>query len=263
MVLRHHHTASALLLVVATAVSCAHGPPSRDLSHHFTGYRGCFLLENLATGETLRYNPAQCTRRLSPCSTFKILNALIGLETGVVTGPDHVFAWNGEKREIAAWNHDHTLRSAVAVSAVWYFQRLATEVGAVRMRKYLARVGYGNQDISGGLTRFWLGSSLQVSAEEQLAFLKRFIRGQLPFSPQLMAIVKDIMILSRDNGIVLRGKTGSHVEVGRGSLGWFVGWVTRGHRIHVFVTNIEADQGASGRRAREITEAMLRELNLL
>ena len=52
-----------------------------------------------------------------PASTFKIPNSLIALETGVVTDPDKdVFKWDGVKRDIEAWNHDHTMRSAIAAS---------------------------------------------------------------------------------------------------------------------------------------------------
>ena len=53
-----------------------------------------------------------------PASTFKIPNSMIALETGVVEDPDKdVFKWDGVKRANEAWNRDHTLRSAIAVSA--------------------------------------------------------------------------------------------------------------------------------------------------
>ncbi len=65
-----------------------------------------------------------------PASTFKIPNSLIALETGVVQDPDKdVFKWDGTTRSIEAWNKDHTLRSALAVSAFPVFQEIARRIG--------------------------------------------------------------------------------------------------------------------------------------
>ncbi|ASX27927.1 hypothetical protein BA173_03570 [Rickettsia sp. MEAM1 (Bemisia tabaci)] len=47
---------------------------------------------------------------------------------------------------------------------------------------------YGNQDTSGdkgknnGLTNAWLSSSLEISPEEQIAFLQKLAADQLPVS---------------------------------------------------------------------------------
>ena len=58
-----------------------------------------------------------------PASTFKIPNSIIALETGVVEDPDKdVFKWDGVTRSFEPWNKDHTLRSAIAVSAVPVYQ---------------------------------------------------------------------------------------------------------------------------------------------
>ena len=66
-----------------------------------------------------------------PASTFKIQNSIIALETGVVGDPDKdVFKWDGVTRSIEAWNKDHTLRSAIAVSAVPVYQEIARRIGA-------------------------------------------------------------------------------------------------------------------------------------
>ncbi len=71
-----------------------------------------------------------------PASTFKIPNALIALETGVVQDPDKDgFKWDGVTRSIEAWNKDHTLRSAIAVSAFPVFQEIARRIGEERMKQ--------------------------------------------------------------------------------------------------------------------------------
>src|SRR5258705_6168635 len=92
-----------------------------------------------------------------PASTFKIPNSLIALETGVVEDPDKdVFKWDGVTRSIEAWNKDHTLRSAIAVSAVPVYQEIARRIGQERMQKYVDLFDYGNRDIGGGLRPFLL-----------------------------------------------------------------------------------------------------------
>jgi hypothetical protein len=92
-----------------------------------------------------------------PASTFKIPNSLIALETGVVGDPDKdIFKWDGVKRSIEAWNQDHTLRSAIAASAVPVYQEIARHIGAERMQKYVDLFEYGNRNIGGGIDQFWL-----------------------------------------------------------------------------------------------------------
>ena len=95
------------------------------------------------------------------------------------------------------WNHDHTLASATRESVVWYFQELAARIGPERMQEYIDKIGYGNKDISGGLTTFWLGSSLQISALEQVDLLNKLYSGQLPFSAANTAILQKNITLPR------------------------------------------------------------------
>ncbi len=45
---------------------------------------GCFTMLDNATGEITVYNMKLDTMRFSPASTFKIVNSLIGLQTGVI-----------------------------------------------------------------------------------------------------------------------------------------------------------------------------------
>ncbi len=106
---------------------------------------------------------------------FKILNALIGLDTKVVEDEYAIKYWDGVKREIDAWNQDHTLGSGMRHSVVWYYQELAREIGESEMKEGLVKANYGNKDISGGIDEFWLSSSLQISPVEQAHFLAAYI----------------------------------------------------------------------------------------
>lgn len=264
------NAAAALLPLVSVAVS----PPRRaeadgeelNLARFFGPYRAAFVLHDVQTGKTLRYRPALCTTRFAPCSTFKIPNSLIGLETGVLRDENHRFAWDGVKRPIEEWNRDHTLHTAFRVSAVWYYQKLAKAIGPARMRKYLDRIGgYGNGRIGGDVTRFWLGEPLAISPDEQVRFLNRLRAGTLPFSKRTQEIVRRVMVQETRGGTVLRAKTGTQGDLAKNvaTEGWYVGYVTTGKRVHVFAAHVDGGPNPSGREAGRITRAILESRGLL
>lgn len=261
-----------LLLLVLLAVGCPPAPGAaavfetrNDLAGYFQGFNGTFVLYDQTGDSYIVYNEPQSGKRLSPCSTFKIFNSLIGLETGVLPKEDAatLFKWNGVVHANPAWNRDHTLASATRESVVWYYQELASRIGGERMQRYLADIGYGNADIAGGLTTFWLHSSLQISAMEQVALLARLYAGQLPFAPDTVETVKGNLTLAASEGTRFMGKTGSAYADGRWQLGWFVGCVETQGKRYIFATNIEAGDGAHGPAARKITEAILRDYGIL
>jgi beta-lactamase class D len=164
---------------------------------------------DLRTGKRFRVNPEGCATRFAPFSIFEIPASLIGLETGVVNEPDR------------AWQQDQTLRTALSRSIGWYFSEVAIRVGEPRMKQWLATFDYGNQDVSGGLDRFWMGSSLRISPDEQVAFLGRLQRGQFPVAKKNLEIVKETLAQDSGPGWRLVAKTGSS-STGEG---WLVGWV--------------------------------------
>ena len=241
----------------------------RDLSGFFRGYHGAFIMLDAGRDKYVLYNKEQSEKRLSPCSTFKVLNSLIGLETGVIKDRDFPIKWNGKKYPFEAWNRDHSLQSAISNSVVWYYRELASRVGEERMRKYIRAAGYGNEDISGGIDRFWLQSSLKISAKEQVDFLYRLFRDELPFSQRSMDITKSIIRLAETDDFLFHGKTGSGFgeEIDgkpKTILGWFVGCVVRKdqNRAFIFAVNIEAEDGAGGKKAGEIAELVLKEMGV-
>jgi beta-lactamase class D len=130
------------------------------------------------------------------------------------------------------------------------------------MQAYLDEFGYGNQDISGGLTQFWLGSSLEISADEQIDFLHRLDTGDLPVSARSMDIVKEVIVLEETDSYIYRGKTGSCTPEGEPPLGWFVGYVSYGSRPYIFATNIQGAK-AEGQQTRSIAEDILKLLNVI
>jgi bla regulator protein BlaR1 len=237
----------------------------RDFSAEFGSYSGAFVLYDAPQQRWLRYQPEQCRARTSPCSTFKVLNSLIALETGVASGADFTLPWDGTRRSIESWNQDQTLRSAFSASCVWYYQALATRIGLERYQQILPKVGYGNHDLTGGVTEFWLQSSLAISPDEQVEFLRRLHARSLPFSAKSVDTVLEIMTLSRTGQSVFRGKTGSAFDPKKNvpTLGWFIGSVTTPSGLYLFATRITAGENPSGITARKITESILSRLNIL
>lgn len=239
-----------------------------DLHSQFKDFGGAFVLFDQQRQIYSRYNPIQCAERFSPASTFKIPNSLIGLETGVIPDQHFIIPWDSVKRSIPEWNRDHDLQSAIRVSAVWYYQELARRVGHERMRHWIDTLGYGNGDISGGIDRFWLGSSLLISANEQVEFLRRLHRDDLPFSRRSMQIVKEILVLEKTDSYILRGKTGFSTNSRGFVAGWFVGYIERGSNIYFFASNIISENGTRDgdrifRSRKEVALSILRKLHLL
>ncbi len=238
----------------------------KDLSSYFTGYDGTFVMYDLKNQNYTIYNKKKSEKRVSPNSTFKIPHALIGLETGILKDENTTFKWDGTEYPFPAWNQDQTLTSAIQNSTIWYFQKVAKRVGTVNEQKYLCKFHYGNQNISGGLTNFWLQSSLTISPREQVEFLKKFYTYQLPVKKQNIDIVKNILVLEKTNGAILSGKTGTgwkDAEInGIPVNGYFIGYVEKDGNTYLFATNIEATNNASSGKAKEITLKVLHDLQI-
>jgi beta-lactamase class D len=190
------------------------------------------------------------------------MNSLIALETGVIPDENYVIEWDGTQHEIASWNQDHTLKTAIQNSVVWYYQELARRVGRQKMQQYIDAVGYGNQDIRGPIDVFWLDGSLKISADEQVEFLKRLYQEDLPFSERSLKIVKGILALEKTDTDVLNGKTGSG-QVDGVYTGWFVGYVEKEGNAYFFATNLQAAHpNAKGTEAKNIALSILQEFEL-
>src|ERR1700694_414330 len=230
----------------------------------FSGYHGCFVLLNMRTHERSEFNTTQCARRFPPQSTFKIFNTMDGVDVGFLHGPDTMQRWSGEHYAIAAWNQDQTLQSAVAYSVVWYFQRVATAVGPARMQHFINAAGYGNRDISGGITHFWLDSSLRISANEEADFVARLYENRLPFSSRAMHIVRQVIVVRKGRNYMFSGKTGTGGTYSHATIGWFVGHLQSPRGEYAFAANIfPAGKEPTGPRARAIVIEILESRGLL
>lgn len=233
----------------------------------FKTYDIALVIYNRSSGTVVNIDPKRSARRLSPYSTFKIYNTLIGLKLGLIPETDVPwYKWDGVHRDIEGWNRNLTLREAFQASAVPAYQILARQIGFERMKKYIDEINYGTKDISAGIDVFWLnpekGTSIKISADEQVTILNKLLDGQLPFSEKNVEILKDVMKVTKTEKGTLYGKTGSGRN-SEGSLGWFVGFLESKGTTYVFACNITGGENPSGKVARTIVENVFKSQGLL
>ncbi|HWW46690.1 MAG TPA: class D beta-lactamase [Xanthobacteraceae bacterium] len=207
------------------------------------GTDGTFVAYDAEARTLVASDPVRWAKAMLPASTFKIPNSLIALETGVVGDPDKdLFKWDGVTRPFPDWNKDHTLRSAMAASAVPVYQEIARRIGAERMQRFVDELGYGNKNIGGRIDRFWLDGDMRISAVEQIDFLDRLRRGVLPLSARSQQLTRDILPVTQAGDSVIRAKTGLVGVDERATatdIGWLVGWAETGARWTVFALNLD------------------------
>jgi len=224
---------------------------------------GCMLVLDLETDELVELGDGNCDDTTNPASTFKVPHALFALQTGVVTDPDESVKWDGSDQYFDVWEQDHNLRTAIYHSVVWFFQGTARAIGEAKMTELLRAIDYGNADPSSAIDRFWLGGgSLLVTGHDQLAFMRRLVRDDLPIDAEHMALVRELMVRppSSFKGRMLDGhavpptsdqltfgaKTGTAM-LGDGSVTWLIGYgrCAGDDPGYVFVSRVRSDEPVS------------------
>lgn len=235
------------------------GQSFRDL-----GVDGSIVIYDKNNARFYEHNPSRNITVFLPASTFKIFNALVSLETGVIPDDVAVLTWDGIKREIPAWNRDTNLRQGFKDSTVWFYQVLARKIGYQRMQQFIDRVGYGNRQIGTEekIDRFWLKGPLQITPKQEIEFLQQLEGNNLPFSERTLELVKDIMIVERTPTYTLRGKTGWANNT-QPNVGWFVGYLQQNNNVYFFATNLAMSSANDAPKRLEITRRSLKALGLL
>ena len=244
-------------------------PPTVEMvdayQQYFAQYdvEGSFLLYDLNNNHYVHVNQERNGKGFIPASTFKILNSLIGLESGVIVDENHVIKWDGTEHDFSVWNRDHTLATAIQNSVVWYYQEVARQVGRDEMQRHVERAQYGNRNINGNIDSFWLDGEIRISPEEQIEFLRMLYLEELHFSSRSMEIVKEILVLEEQENFRLSAKTGLGLRVDP-IVGWWVGYVEADDNVYFFVINIESENPQPDfQSARfEITNQIFDELGL-
>lgn len=208
----------------------------------------CTVILDVDTGIVI-HRQGGCDQAFYPQSTFKLPLAMMGYDKGILVD-DHNPRWeyqakfNRSERERKAtdptiWEKD---------SIVWYSQEITRRLGKQAFADYVRSFDYGNRDVAGGpggtdgLTEAWLSSSLKISPDQQVSFLRRFITGKLPISAKAVTMTQAIVpTFAAGDGWTVHGKTGAGwLRDAKGKpdrnrpLGWFVGWAEKGGKKVVF-----------------------------
>ena len=196
-----------------------------------------------------------------PASTFKMLNALIGLQHKKVT-VDEVFLWDGTKRSFQSWEQDMTLGQAMQASAVPIYQELARRVGLKLMQQEVSRVHFGNAEIGSQVDQFWLVGPLKISPEQEAKFAYALAMQQLPFDTQVQQQVKEMLYIERRGDAKLYAKSGWGMDV-KPQVGWYTGWVDNGHgKVTAFALNMQMYTGDDPAERKQLTLDVLDKLGL-
>lgn len=236
----------SLLSIFLSSCSSNNVTTDDSLKKYFDQYHvtGTFGLFNNGQGQFTIYNLKRFTdSAYLPASTFKIVNSLIGLQTGVINNEKMVIPWDGVKRSNEAWNKDLTMEEAFRVSAVPYYQEVARRIGKDAMQRWLDTLGYaakyGRAVIHNDIDSFWLNNDIKITADEQLGLVKRLYFEQLPFQQRAQQIVKKVMLQEDNANYKLSYKTGWGFRENGNSIGWIVGWEEENKHPYFFVLQIE------------------------
>lgn len=242
----------ALLLITGTFLMTACSPNNVKIDNSLKTYfderqvTGSFGMFDNGSGKFVVYNLSRFKdSAYTPASTFKIVNALIGIESGRIVNEKMVIKWDGVVRKFpngdtaAAWNRDLTMEEAFKVSAVPYYQEIARRIGKDTMQHWLDSLSYGNRKIGEKPDTFWLDNTLKITADEELGLVKRLYFGQLPFQKRTQDIVKKIMLQESNANYKLSYKTGWGSTENGNALGWVAGWIEENNHPYFFVLNVE------------------------
>lgn len=244
-----------------------------DYSAYFEGLNGAAVIYDPSENRYQIYNQETALTQRSPCSTFKIISSLIGLENGIIVPEDSVRPWSGEIFWNEDWNRDIGFEDAFRTSCVWYFRQVIDEIGTELMQEELDRLQYGNRDISDwegrqntnddnrALTGFWIESSLRISPKEQTEVMERIFGSDSEYSKGTQDKLKEVMLVSGQSkpGLAVYGKTGQGAEGNTTVDCWFTGFADQGEIRIYYCVYLGRTNGAdlSAVKAREIALQIL------
>lgn len=207
-----------------------------------TAVNGAILLYDPQDDVYFSNDFAWCEQGFLPASTFKIPNTIIALETGIAQGENTLFAWDGKPRRMSVWEQDLNLREAFHYSCVPCYQEIARKVGVERMNEWLAKLDFGEMQITAGnIDIFWLEGESRITPFQQIDFLRRYYFKELPISERTWAVMKDLLVIESQDDWTLSGKTGWAIREGNNT-GWFVGYLEKGPQVWFIATCIQPSE---------------------
>jgi beta-lactamase class D len=269
-----------LLLTVITFSACkdSHIKEHKDWSARFKQHGitdACFILRDHAHETVNIFNRDRCLQRFMPASTFNIFNSLVALETGIAKDDALLIPWNKVPAK-PEWDKDMDMREAFKLDNPAYFQELARRIDKQNFQHYLDTIKYGNMTIGTRVDSFWNDNSLQVSADEQVGFIRKLYFEELPFIVRTQSIVKSMMLREDSNNNRLYYKTGIGTTPSGNQLLWVTGFMEHVMRVkepegsmnksgvhnypYFFALNFEVPKGNTSQNWEATTITILHDL---
>lgn len=233
-------------------------PPELAKIFNDRGVAGTFVMLDARADTMFVWNQERATQRFSPAATFRIVNAVLALDTGVVRSIDEVVPFSAKQyrtyqtaptnfyggllKSRSERNRQLALRKAMRVSSTPTFRALARGIGIERMRTGLTKLSYGNMRVDNEVDRFWRDGSLLISAIEQTEFLARVAHGKIPVTGGALQELRKLTLIEKTAGYELHSKTGWLITT-KPQLGWWVGWVERETEVFPFALNMDMENG--------------------
>ncbi|MEN8138475.1 MAG: class D beta-lactamase [Bacteroidota bacterium] len=246
---------TTIILIFITIISCNQEETNTEWKRIFDKHNitGTFVLKNTSTDELKIYNEKRSDSTYLPASTFKILNSMIALQTSAIESENDTIKWDGKDKGWIAWNKDQTMKTAMPVSCVWFYQELARRIGKDQMQNWINKANYGNKNTGKEIDSFWLEGDLRISAKEQILFIEKLVNNELLFDKQIQESVKEIMITDSTNNYIIHSKTGWTKQIG-----WNVGYIETNNNIWIFAMNQNITNKQEAKFRKKITYEVLR-----
>lgn len=246
------HYFSLLLLFVMLFSSCSKDKiqQHKEWKKYFedNNVQGCILLHDYFNGTFDVYNLGNVQKRTLPAETFLIMNALAGLETGVIIDTNMVIRPDSLPDNGLS---GLTMAEAFRTSNIPYFQWVAEKVGPSRMKYWVDSTYYGNLKTGDHMKTFWLDNTIQISPDEQMGLIEKLYAGKLAFQPRSQRLVKALMTKKETHYDTLCYQTGIG-KTGNQKTGWILGWLKQKDHPYFFVLKTLAADSTTDLNAKNL-----------
>ena len=254
--IKFSHFCSTLVLgaILLMVQSCS--PNNVTLQNNYkkyfddAGVTGSFGLFDNGSGEFYIYNLAQFKdSSFAPGSTFEIIHALVGIETGRIV----------DEKMLLSLDSLGPIRmdSAFKKTSAPYFMEVARRIGKDTLQHWLDSLQYGSKKMGNSVDSFWTNNTLTVSPDEQLGLVKKLYFGQLPFQKRSQEMVKKLMLQTANANYKMSYKTGLGNKQNGNKVAWIIGWIEENKHPYFFVLQSE---GAANSDVTNVSISLLNKI---
>lgn len=219
---------------------------------------GSFTMLDNAKGTITVYNMNLDTTRFPAASTFQIITALVGLETGAIVNDSMVVKWDGVRRPEKEWNKNLSFKEAFKLNSDPYFSEIAKKISIDSLKMWTDSLSYGTKNLPANVDSL---SNIEISPDEQLGLVKKLYFDQLPFRKSVQQSLRDAMLMEDNSAYKLSYKTGDALLKDSSSIAWVTGWIEENRHVYFFTSLVKGKPGENVKDIKlNITRDILKEL---